>query len=62
MGAQRRFQLGHLVLAPNEAGRLRPQGLEQVNGFDTTRAVLTVLLGLGALLALGSLHAGSVWF
>jgi len=39
------------------------RGLEQVQAIDATRAVLTVLLGLGALWLLRAARAGGpVWF
>jgi len=39
------------------------RGLERVQRLDATRAVLTLVLGIGALWLLGSLHAGGpVWF
>jgi hypothetical protein len=39
------------------------RGIERVQALDTTRAVLTVVLGLGAVWLLGSVPAGGpVWF
>ena len=43
------------------AAYLMIRGIERVQGLDTTRAVLTVVLGAGVLWILGISGVGPVW-